>query len=85
MAPQVLEHPGTRPTERTHSVDIKRIHPAGDPFTSAPRHEDLRGPDHDRDEPHGCFACYQGTVFLSYEEDGHEWTEPVPCRRCDSR
>ena len=28
-----------------------------------------------------CY-CYSGVVYLSYEEDGFEWTEPVPCRRC---
>jgi hypothetical protein len=36
------------------------------------------------DEPRGCFACYEGTVFLTFEEDGHEWTESVPCRRCNA-
>lgn len=31
-----------------------------------------------------CPACYRGVVYLSFEEDGHEWTEPMPCRRCSS-
>ncbi len=32
-----------------------------------------------------CY-CSGGVVYLSYEEDGHEWIEPTPCRRCtDSR
>lgn len=33
----------------------------------------------------GCSACYRGVVYLTCEEDGHEWTEPVPCRRCNPR
>ena len=43
---------------------------AGDPFACAGR---------ERPE---CPSCYRGVVYLTYEEDGHEWTEPVPCRRC---
>ena len=49
----------------------RRIRPelvAGDPFAYAG--------DGDR---HGC---YSGVVYLGYDEDGHEWTEPVPCFRC---
>ena len=45
---------------------------AGDPFAYAGR------------SSAGCPACYRGVVFLTYEEDGHEWTEPVPCRRCNA-
>ena len=37
------------------------------------------------EEPRECFACYRGVVYLTFEEDGHEWTEPVPCRRCAGR
>ena len=36
------------------------------------------------DAPHGCPACYRGLVYLTYEEDGHEWTESVPCRCCSA-
>ena len=44
---------------------------AGDPFAYAGGH----GPGH---------GCYGGVVYLTYEADGHEWTEPVPCRRCEA-
>jgi hypothetical protein len=44
---------------------------AGDPFAYA------------GDKPRGCFACYDGWVFLGFEaEDEDELTERVPCRRC---
>ena len=34
MAPQVVAHPGTRPTEKKEwPVDATRIPPSGDPFT----------------------------------------------------
>ena len=34
----------------------------------------------DEETPHGCYA---GWVFLGYEdEDGQEYHEAVPCRRC---
>ena len=43
---------------------------AGDPFAyAAARHE--------------CPVCFGGYVTVTYEEDGHEWTEPAPCRRCN--
>jgi hypothetical protein len=29
--------------------------------------------------PHGC---YEGLVYMGYEEDGEEVIETVPCRRC---
>ena len=28
-------------------------------------------------------GCFGGVVYLTYEEDGCEWIEPVPCRRCN--
>jgi hypothetical protein len=35
MAPRVVAHPGTRPTEKVWTpVDTRRIPPAGDPFTA---------------------------------------------------
>jgi hypothetical protein len=80
MAPQVLEHPGTRPTARQgDTVDEKSVahwghHPRPD------AHED--------ETPH---FCYDGWVFLGFEsedENGEnvEVIERVPCRRCaDSR
>lgn len=30
-----------------------------------------------------CSLCYgAGVIMIGVEEDGREWTEPVPCRRC---
>jgi hypothetical protein len=62
-------------------VDIKRIPPAGDPFT-APHHDD-------EDEcPH---ACLEGVVYIGHlvEDPGSgeetEVIEAVPCRRCTER
>lgn len=69
--------PGPGPQKGMQPVDtMKSSAPAhrpevaaGDPFAYAGRDE--------------CPACYRGVVYLTYEEDGHEWTEPVPCRRCN--
>jgi hypothetical protein len=58
-------------------VDIKRIPPDGDPFTSA------HPPDQD-EHPH---ACWGGWVFLGYTdpETDEERSEVLPCRRCSER
>src|SRR5215217_5140772 len=75
--PQVLEHPGARPTRR-HLMDEHTISPAGDPFHAAPD---------DQDHPH---ACLNGYVYLGYtavdEQTGEEVEriEALPCRRCAS-
>jgi hypothetical protein len=54
-------------------VDIKRIPPAGDPFQSAPHHDD-------QDRP--C-ACYGGWVFITYEDEhGEEREASYRCRCC---
>jgi hypothetical protein len=71
MAPQVQEHPGTRPTERKQPVDTTKSNATAHPSTH---------------EPLECFACYEGLVFLGrlVEEDGEEVEviEAVPCIRC---
>ena len=72
MAPRVLEHPGTRPTERTGTVDTNILRTT--PEKVAP----------DEETPH---ACYDGWVFMGFEgedEQGEhvELVERVPCRRC---
>jgi hypothetical protein len=83
MAPQVVAHPGTRPTRRLTTVDEVRITPAGDPFYAAPHHD---GQD---ERPH---ACNDGWVTLGQlvvdPETGEETEEYALylCRRCaDSR
>jgi hypothetical protein len=78
LVPQVLEHPGTRPTDLRRIVDTRE--------SSAPHaHPSTEEPDH----PH---ACLNGYVYLGYtvvdEETGEEVerVEALPCRRCtDSR
>jgi hypothetical protein len=77
MAPQVLEHPGTRTTERMQTVDT------AESSVFRPR---------EASEDHHPHACMDGLVFLTYtvfeEAVGEEVErlEVVPCRRCaDSR
>jgi hypothetical protein len=73
MAPQVLEHPGTRTTERGTTVDTKE----STVFRPTEGSEDTH--------PH---ACTDGLVFLAYtvfdDEVGDEVEriEAVPGRRC---
>ena len=80
MAPQVRQHPGTRPTETERTVDEIRISPAGDGFYAAAKHRPSEATD---ETPHGCALCMSsGFVFFGVEEDGEEEIEGVPCRRC---
>ena len=74
MAPQVLEHPGTRSTEKgrlTVDTNILRNTPEK---VAAPTDETPDG-------------CYEGWMYLGFEaedENGEhvEQIERVPCRRC---
>ena len=73
--------PGSGPQPlKEATVDIKRIPPAGDPFTAAPHHDD-------QDHPH---ACIDGVVYIGHlvEDPGTgeqvEVFEAVPCRRCSN-
>jgi hypothetical protein len=73
MAPRVRTHPGTRPTERTLTVD-----------TNILRKDHPEVPASTEETPHGCM---DGWVFLGFEaedEEGEhvELVESVPCRRC---
>jgi hypothetical protein len=93
MAPQVRQHPGTRPTEALGgtTVDEVRISPAGDGFYAAARlrEEDTieaqyAGLERLEETPH---ACYEGWLYIGFEgedEQGEhvEAIERVPCRRC---
>jgi hypothetical protein len=73
MAPQVVAHPGTRPTERIRPVSERKSIVWGAASAEADPH------------PH---CCWRGLVFLGYsvfdEEIGEEveQIEIVPCRRC---
>ena len=74
MAPQVLEHPGARPTGRS-PLDT------AESSVFRPR---------EASEDHHPHACTDGLVFLTYtvfdEAVGEEVErlEVVPCRRCAS-
>ena len=85
MAPQVLEHPGTRPTERigTLAVDTRE--------SSAP-HAHPPAEDHDEtvEAHYACLerpcACLDGWVFVGYiDEYGEEREASYACRRCATR
>jgi hypothetical protein len=72
MAPQVLEHPGARPTRRSlmDTAESSVFRPS------------------EASEDHHPHACTDGLVFLTYtvfdEAVGEEVErlEVVPCRRC---
>ncbi len=71
MAPRVLAHPGTRPTENrrlTVDTNILRNTP-----------EKVAAPADER--PHGC---YDGWVYLGFEGEEVEVFEAVLCRRCSA-
>ena len=75
MAPRVLEHPGTRPTEKDGTVDERIL----------AHRAQLSPTDQERRK---CFACYEGWIYLGFEsedENGEhvEDIERVPCRRCN--
>jgi hypothetical protein len=75
MAPQVLEHPGARPTDREGGpVDTNRVPQA--------QHDDDTVEAHYAclESPH---ACIDGWVFVGYIDEGGEEREAAyPCRRC---
>jgi hypothetical protein len=68
MAPQVVAHPGTRPTEGRATVDTTILRTTTEEVP-IPTDETLHG-------------CYEGFVYIGHEEDGEEVIEAVPCRRC---
>jgi hypothetical protein len=61
-------------TTKSSAIVKRTDHPevgASDPFAYAGERE-------------GCPACFGGYVTVTYEEDGQERDEAVPCRRCQS-
>jgi hypothetical protein len=79
MAPQVLAHPGARPTRRslmdTTESSAAHAHP------SAEDHDDTV------EAHYACLerpcACIEGWVFVGYvDEDGEEREASYACRRC---
>jgi hypothetical protein len=82
MAPQVLEHPGARPTELGGSLWTPQslAHP------STEEHDDTVEAHYsglERLRPH---ACIGGWVFVGYiDEHGEEREVSYVCRRCADR
>jgi hypothetical protein len=86
MAPRVLEHPGTRPTEKGWLTVDTNILRKDSPESSAPTDEIVET-HYAALERAACLFCYEGWVFLGFEgedEQGEhvEVIERVPCRRC---
>jgi hypothetical protein len=87
MAPQVLEHLGTRPTEALGGTTVDtNILRKDHPESSAPTDEMVET-HYAALERAVCPFCYDGWVYMGYEgedENGEhvEVIEPVPCRRC---
>ena len=65
-------------------MDEVRIPPAGDGFYAAAKHR----PDEDLETHYAslerleCPWCLGGYVTITVEEDGQEYDEAVPCKRC---
>ncbi len=85
MAPQVVAHPGARPTERMQTVDTRE--------SSAPHaHPSTEEQDDTLETHYACLervhACYEGVLYIGHlvEDPGTgeevEVIEAVPCRRC---
>jgi hypothetical protein len=71
----VLEHPGTRPTEKERYC--------GRENSSATRATPPTDQEHEGGEDRNCFYCLEGWVFLgSIGHDGEEVYEAIHCRRC---
>ena len=76
MAPRVLEHPGTRPTDSKGEAVDKRI-------LAHRAHPSSTDQEQEGNEECNCFYCLEGWVFLSsLDHDGQEVCESVRCRRC---
>ena len=75
MAPRVVQHPGTRPTERMPTVDERILAQRAQPSPTDQEHKGT--------EERNCFYCLEGWVFLgSLGHDGEEMVEAIRCRRC---
>jgi hypothetical protein len=76
MAPRVLTHPETRPTETEETVDERIL---AQHAQHSPTDQELE----DSEERRSCFYCLEGWVFLgSIGHDGEEIVEAIRCRRC---
>jgi hypothetical protein len=81
MAPQVLEHPGARPTRRS-LMDTRE--------SSAPHaHPPTEEQDDTVEAHYACLerlcACLEGWVFITFEDEhGEEREASYRCRRCNA-
>ena len=76
MAPQVRQHPETRPTESEVIVDERILAERAQHSPTDPEQEDS-------EEPRNCFYCLSGWVLLgSLDHDGEEVVEAIRCRKC---
>ena len=77
MAPRVLAHPGTRPTDSKGEAVDERI-------LAHRAHSSPTDQEQDSSEERNCFYCLEGWVFLgSLDHDGQEVYESIRCRRCN--
>jgi hypothetical protein len=77
MAPQELQLPGTRPTEKGWLAVDERI------LAHRAQHPSPTDQEHQGTEERNCFYCLEGWVFLgSLDHDGEEIVETIRCRRC---
>jgi hypothetical protein len=84
MAPQVVAHPGTRPTGRIKTVDTRQFSaPHAHPSTEDPPH------DHQDECPHACNDGWVTIGQIVIDPETGEETEEFAlylCRKCaDSR
>jgi hypothetical protein len=83
MAPQVVQHPGARPTGKSLMATEQSSAPHAHPSTD--EHDDSV------EAHYACLerpcACLEGWVFVGYiDEHGEEQEASYRCRRCaDSR
>lgn len=84
LSPETYRVPGQdgEHTYRVHYGDSE-----ANEYCSGPDHEHRGvncvhilavGIHHAKRRPKSCPACYRGVLFLTDEEDGHEWTELTP-------
>jgi len=81
VAPQVMAHPGTRPTRRSLMDTTESSAPHAHPSTE--EHDDTV------EAHHACLerpcACYGGWVFVGYvDKNGEEREASYACRRCNA-
>jgi hypothetical protein len=86
MAPRVLEHPGTRPTERMQTVDTRESSAAHARPSTTEDHDGTVEAHYSGLERLRPCACMGGWVFVGYIDEYDEEREAsYPCHRCADR